>query len=115
MFLVRVISTMVAILVIAWLFPAIMHVDGAMPALAAAFILGLVNGALRPLLIILTLPLTLASFGFFLLIINGLMLGLVSLIVPGFSVSGLPGAVIGAVLVSLVTWLLSATGASRES
>lgn len=111
MFLVRVISSMVAILVIAWLFPSIMRVDGAMPALAAAFILGLANAVLRPLLIILTLPLTLASFGLFLFIINGLMLGLVSFVVPGFYVSGLPGAIIGSVLVSLVTWLLSATAA----
>jgi putative membrane protein len=47
--------------------------------------------------------------GFFLLIINGLMLGLVAFFVPGFHVNGLLGAVIGSVLVSIVTWILSAT------
>ena len=87
MFLLRVICTMVAILIIAWLFPSIMRVDGAIAALVAAFILGIVNGVLRPVLIILTLPITLMSFGFFLLIINGLMLGLVSFIVPGLYVN----------------------------
>ena len=109
MFLLRVICTMVAILIIAYIFPSIMWVDGALSALAAAFILGLVNGILRPVLIILTLPITLMSLGFFLLIINGLMLGLVAFFVPGFHVNGLFGAVIGSVLVSIVTWILSAT------
>ena len=109
MFLIRVISTMVAILIIAYMFPSIMWVDGVLSALAAAFILGLVNGILRPVLIILTLPITLMSLGFFLLIINGLMLGLVAFFVPGFHVNGLLGAVIGSVLVSIVTWILSAT------
>jgi putative membrane protein len=109
MFLIRVISTMVAILIIAYMFPSIMWVDGVLSALAAAFILGLANGILRPVLIILTLPITLLSMGFFLLIINGLMLGLVAFFVPGFHVNGLLGAVIGSVLVSIVTWILSAT------
>jgi putative membrane protein len=113
MFLLRVISTMVAILIIAWLFPSIMLVDGPIAALVAAFILGIVNGFLRPVLIILTLPITLVSFGFFLLIINGLMLGLVSFIVPGFYVNGLLGATIGAVLISIVSWILSATMENR--
>ena len=113
MFLLRVISTMVAILIIAWLFPSIMRVDGPIAALVAAFILGLVNGILRPVLIILTLPITLVSFGFFLLIINGLMLGLVSFIVPGLYVNGLFGATIGAILISIVSWILSATMEAR--
>ncbi len=109
MFLLRVICTMVAILIIAYMFPSIMWVEGALSALAAAFILGIVNAIVRPVLIILTLPITLLSMGFFLLIINGLMLGLAAFFVPGFHVNGLPGAVIGSVLVSLVTWILSAT------
>jgi putative membrane protein len=113
MFLLRVISTMVAILIIAWIFPSIMRVEGPVAALAAAFILGIANGILRPVLIILTLPITLVSFGFFLLIINGLMLGLVSFIVPGFYVNGLPGATIGAILISIVSWILSAAMETR--
>ncbi len=108
MFLLRVICTMVAILIIAYMFPSIMWVEGVASALAAAFILGIVNAIVRPVLIILTLPITLLSMGFFLLIINGLMLGLAAFFVPGFHVNGLLGAVIGAVLVSIVSWILSA-------
>jgi putative membrane protein len=109
MFLLRVICTMVAILIIAYMFPSIMWVEGVASALAAAFILGIVNAIVRPVLIILTLPITLLSMGFFLLIINGLMLGLAAFFVPGFHVNGLLGAVIGSVLVSIVSWILSAT------
>jgi putative membrane protein len=98
---------MVAILIIAYLFPAIMRVDGFIGALAVSFILGIVNAVIRPILIILTLPLTVFTFGFFLLIINGLMLGLVSYFVPGFYVSGLGGAIIGSILISIVSWILS--------
>jgi len=98
---------MVAILIIAYLFPGIMRVDGFMGALAVSFILGIVNAVIRPILIILTLPLTVFTFGFFLLIINGLMLGLVSYFVPGFYVSGLGGAIIGSILISIVSWILS--------
>jgi len=98
---------MVAILIIAYLFPGIMRVDGFIGALAVSFILGIVNAVIRPILIILTLPLTIFTFGFFLLIINGLMLGLVSYFVPGFYVSGLGGAIIGSILISIISWILS--------
>ena len=107
MFLARVIINMVAILIITYLFPGIMRVDGFIGALAVSFILGIVNAVIRPILIILTLPLTVFTFGFFLLIINGLMLGLVSYFVPGFYVSGLGGAIIGSILISIISWILS--------
>ena len=107
MFLARVIINMVAILIITYLFPGIMRVDGFIGALAVSFILGIVNAVIRPILIILTLPLTIFTFGFFLLIINGLMLGLVSYFVPGFYVSGLGGAIIGSILISIISWILS--------
>jgi putative membrane protein len=107
MFIARVLINMVAILIIAYIFPSIMRVDGFMGALVAAFILGIVNAVIRPILILLTLPLTVFTFGFFLLIINGLMLGLVSYFVPGFYVSGLGGAIIGSILISIVSWILS--------
>ena len=107
MFIARVIINMVAILVIAYLFPGIMRVDGFGAALAAAFILGIVNAVIRPILIFLTLPLTVVTFGFFLLILNGLLLGLVSYFVPGFYVSGPGGAILGSILISFVSWVLS--------
>lgn len=107
MFLLRVVSTMIAILVIAWLFPSIMRVENPLWAFVAAFVFGIVNGFLRPVLVLLTLPITLLSLGLFLLIINGLMLGLTAWIVPGFHVNGLLGATLAAILISIVSWIFS--------
>lgn len=96
-----------AILIIAHILPGIIWVRGWMPALLAALLLGIVNTILRPILVILTFPLTLLTFGLFLLIINGFMLWLVSALVKGFYVEGFWGAVIGSILISLVSWVLS--------
>jgi putative membrane protein len=101
-------------LIIAWFFPGIMRVDGPVAALAAAFILGIANATLRPVLILLTLPVTILSMGLFLLIINGLMLGLAAWIVPGFYVHGIGGALVGCVLISVVNWILLATAGRGE-
>ena len=98
---------MVAILIIAYLLPRVIRVDGLLPALVAAFLLGIVNAILRPILVILTFPLTLLTFGLFLLVINGLMLWLVAALVRGFYVNGLWGALIGSILISIVSWVLS--------
>jgi putative membrane protein len=108
-FIVRMLLQAVAILLIAWFFPSIVSLEGehrAISALAAAFVLGLVNAVLRPIFILLTLPVTLATFGLFLLVINALLLGLVSRLVPGFAVNGFFGAILGSILISLVTWVL---------
>ncbi|MBU1206774.1 MAG: phage holin family protein [Proteobacteria bacterium] len=106
-FLVRLLTNMVAILLIAYFLPAIMWVDSWWEALAAAFLLGVVNTILRPILIFFTLPLTLLTFGLFLLVINGLMLWLVAAFVKGFYVNGFWGSVLGAILLSIVSWLLA--------
>jgi putative membrane protein len=106
-FIVRLIINMVAILIISYLFPKMIWVDGFLAALVAAFLLGIVNTIIRPILVLLTLPLTLVTLGFFLLVINGLMLWLVSALVSGFHVSGFWGAVLGSILISIVSWLLS--------
>ena len=106
-FIIRLIINMVAILIISYLFPKMIRVDGFLAALVAAFLLGIVNTILRPILVLLTLPITLLTLGFFLLIINGLMLWLVSALVRGFYVSGFWGAVFGSILISIVSWLLS--------
>jgi putative membrane protein len=106
-FIVRLLINMVAILIIAYLVPKVIQVESWMAALVAAFVLGVVNTFVRPLLVLLTLPLTLVTFGFFLLVINGLLLWLVSAVVRGFDVNGFLGALIGAILISIVSWLLS--------
>jgi putative membrane protein len=106
-FIVRLIINMVAILIISYLFPKMIWVDGFLAALVAAFLLGVVNTIIRPVLVLLTLPLTLVTLGLFLLVINGLMLWLVSVFVRGFHVSGFWGAVLGSILISIVSWILS--------
>jgi len=106
-FLVRLLITMVAILLIAYLLPGVIRVTGFGSALLAAFLLGLVNAFIRPILFFLTLPLTILTLGLFLLVLNGLLLALVAFLVPGFFVNGFIGAVIGSLLISLVTWVLS--------
>ncbi len=106
-FVVRMGANAIAILLIAYLLPQVMLADGALAALAAAFVLGLVNAVIRPFFILLTLPVTVLTLGIFLLVINGLLLWLVSGIVPGFHVNGFFGAVAGSVLISIVSGILT--------
>ncbi len=106
-FAVRLIINMVAILIVSYLFPKMIRVDDFLAALVAAFLLGIVNAILRPVLVFLTFPITLVTLGLFLLVINGLMLWLVSALVRGFHVSGFWGAVFGSILISLVSWVFS--------
>ena len=82
-----------------------MRFDSASQLIVAAILLGIVNGLVRPLAFILTLPITLVTMGFFLLILNAAMLGLVALIVPGFQLSGIWTVVGAALIVSLVSWV----------
>jgi len=106
-FIFRLLIQMVAILIISYLLPGLIRVDGVWAALVAAFILGIVNAVIRPILIFFTLPITILTFGLFLLVINGLMLWLVSAVVKGFQVNGFWGAVLGSILISIVSWVLS--------
>ena len=106
-FIARLLIHMVAILIISYLFPKMIWVDGLMAALVAAFLLGIVNVIIRPILVFLTLPLTVLTLGLFLLVINGLMLWLVAALVKGFYVNGFWGALFGSILISFVSWVLS--------
>jgi putative membrane protein len=106
-FIIRLLITMAAILIIAYLVPTVLTVDNWMAALVAAFLLGIINAFIRPIVILLTLPFTVITFVLFLLVINGLLLWLVSAIVRGFHVNGFWGALLGAILISIVSWILS--------
>jgi len=83
------------------------RVDSFATALVAALILGLVNTLIRPLLIILTFPVTIVTLGLFIFVINGLMFWLVANFIKGFSVAGFSSAIIGALLYSIISWALS--------
>ena len=76
--------------------------------LGASLLLGIINAFIRPLLLLLSLPLILVTLGLFILIINALMLKFVSEIVPCFKVPSFGSAVFGAIIISIVSWLLSA-------
>jgi putative membrane protein len=79
----------------------------------AGLVLGLVNAFLRPLLVLLTLPITLLTFGLFLLVINAAMVGLVAWLMPGMQVDGFWSAVGTAIIVSLVGWVGAALARGR--
>ncbi len=108
-FVIRWVATALAIGVAAQVLPGI-QVDGLWAAIVAALLLGLVNVTLRPILLLLTLPLTVVTLGLFALVVNGAMLALVASVVKGVHVAGFGSAVLGAILISLVgsllTWLL---------
>jgi putative membrane protein len=82
------------------------RVDSFATALWVAVVLGLVNALLRPILIVLTLPVTILTLGLFLLVINGLMFVLVANLISGFHVDGLLAGVLGALLYSAISWAL---------
>ena len=106
-FLFRVVINALAIMLAASILPGI-GVDGIVPALAAAVLLGLVNAFVRPVLLILTLPITLVTLGLFLLVLNGLCFWLVASVVKGFHVAGFGSAMLGALVVSAVSWIVTA-------
>jgi len=77
-------------------------------ALVAAGVLGLVNAFIRPLIVVLTLPVTLLTLGLFIFVINGVLFLAVANLLEGFQVAGLWPAILAAILYSFVSWLLSA-------
>lgn len=93
-----------AVMIMAHIVPGI-RVQNFAAALLAALIIGFVNIAVWPLLAILTLPLTLLTFGLFLLIVNGLALKIAAALTPGFSIEGFLPAVIGSIVLTVIGWL----------
>jgi putative membrane protein len=96
-----------ALLLVAYLYPGV-TVEGFVAALIAALVLGLVNALVRPILVILTLPVTLLTLGLFIFVINALLFWLVAEIVPGFRVTGFGAALVGSILYSVITLITSA-------
>jgi putative membrane protein len=78
---------------------------GWLALLLAGLLLGLVNAIVRPIVTLLTLPITLLTLGLFLLVINAAMIGLVGLLVPGFDVDGFIPAILAAVVTGVVSWV----------
>jgi len=95
-----------ALIALPYVFPWV-KVDTFTAALIAALVLGLINTLIRPLLILLTLPVTLLTLGVFIFVINGLLFWWVVSFVDGFHVSGFWAGFFGAIVYSLISWLLS--------
>ena len=84
------------------------HVDGAVPALLAALVLGLVNAFVKPVAVVLTLPLTLVTFGIFYFVVSAFMLKLASVFVPGFRIEGFAPAFWGALVLAVLNMCVRA-------
>jgi putative membrane protein len=97
----------IALFALPWLLDSI-QIDSFVTALLAALVLALVNTLIRPILLVLTLPFTVLSLGLFIFVINGLMFWAASEMVAGFHVAGFMSAVAGALLYSVISWVLSA-------
>ncbi len=105
-FLIRLTANALAILAAAYIVPGI-DVAGGLSLLSAALVLGLINAVVRPILLFLTLPFTLVTLGLFIFLLNAFCLWLTSWLVKGFDVHGFWAAVIGALIVSVVSWLVN--------
>jgi len=96
-----------ALLALPYVVPSV-HVASFGTALIVALVLGLINAALRPLLILLTLPVTLLTLGLFIFVINALLFQLAGHLVDGFNVGGFWPALLGSIAYSVISWVLAA-------
>jgi len=103
-FLARVVFAALGLALAAYLLPGVSY-DGIVSLLIAALLLGIVNAILRPILFILTLPLTIVTLGLWLLVLNAAMIGLVAFMMKGFTVDGLVSGVLAAIIVGVVSWI----------
>jgi putative membrane protein len=108
-FLTHWLTTAIALAVTAWVLPGV-DVTSLPALLVAAFVLGFVNAIVKPVLVLLTLPITLLTLGLFYLVVNGIAFGLAAWLVPGFTVLSFGWAMVGAFVVGLVSWFIGSFG-----
>jgi putative membrane protein len=112
-FLLRLLLNALALMVAAYFVPGL-TLSGPGVTLVAALVLGFVNAIIKPILFVLTLPFTLITLGLFLFVLNAICLALTAAVVPGFSIAGFWSAVLGALIVSIVSWLVNTTIVSER-
>jgi putative membrane protein len=105
-FIVRLLIGMLGLGLAARFIPGI-YVDGWVTLALAALLLSVVNAVIKPILVLLTLPVTLLTLGLFLLVVNAAMLGLVAWLLPGFALNGLVPAVLGWLVMAIVGGILN--------
>jgi putative membrane protein len=104
-FLIHWLVVAVALWVTAYLVPGV--TISSWTALAiAALVLGFINAIVKPILVILTLPITIITLGLFYLVVNAIAFGLAAFLVPGFQIAGWMSAILGALVTSIVSWFL---------
>ena len=113
-FLIQWVVSGAAIIITAYLLPGV-AVEGFLAALVTALILGLINAIIRPVLILLTLPLNILTLGLFTLVINALLIMLAATIVPGFAVQGFWWALLFGIVLAIVNFALSPLLKSPQS
>ena len=112
-FIVNILVSAIAVLISAWLLPGV-HVTDYVSALLVAVVLAFLNAVVKPILTILTIPITFFTLGFFLLVINALMIMLASRIIPEFHVNGFWWALVFSLILSLVTGILNMFVGNRD-
>ena len=105
-FLVRLLVTALGLWAATAIVPGV-TIHGLGSLIGAALLLGLVNAVIRPIILILTLPLTLLTLGLFIFVVNGISLALVAWLMPGFTLSGFGAAILGSIVVGLTGWVAS--------
>jgi putative membrane protein len=112
-FLTRLVTSSLAVIIVTYLLPGV-SVDNAVTAIIVAAVLALLNMVIKPLFILLTLPVTIVTLGLFLLFINALMILLAAEIVPGFHVDGFWWAFIFSIILSIVTGIFNALATDKR-
>lgn len=103
-----------ALMALPYIFSAI-RIEDFWTALLVALVLGLINALVRPVLFVLTLPITVFTLGLFIFVLNGLLFWAVANLVPGFAVGGFWTAVGGAIVYSIISWVLNSIFADKKS
>lgn len=96
----------VAVIISAYVLPGV-KVDSFLTAVVVAVVLGIINAVIKPILIVITLPINIITLGLFTFIINGIIILLVSAFVPGFKVQGFLWAILFSIVLSIVSWFIS--------
>ncbi len=104
----------VALGVTAWILPGV-HLESVRALLVAALVLGFLNAVLKPLLVLLTLPITILSLGIFYFVLNAILFALGAVLVPGFQVENFGWAFLGALVMSMLSTFLGAFASSTDA
>ena len=106
-FLLKLLVTSLAVFFSAYILDGV-YLNGFPTAILVALLIGFLNAFLKPILILLTIPITLITFGLFLLVINAIIIMLADYALPGFTVDSFFTAVLFSIIVSIITWILEA-------